>query len=79
MVPNRYSLPNMDGLKEHVRGAKLFNKINLKNGYYLIWIKDGEECKTTFRCKYRLIEYTVMPFGLLNAPAIFQGMINNIL
>ena len=35
-VPNRYPLPNMDELKERVRGAKFFNKIDLKNDYHLI-------------------------------------------
>ena len=77
-VPNRYPLPNMDELKERVRGAKLFNKIDLKNSYHLILIKEGDEWKTAFRCRYRLFEYTVMPFGLVNAPSTFQGMINNI-
>ena len=41
-VPNRYPLPNMNKLKERVRGAKYFNKIDLKNGYYLIRIKEGD-------------------------------------
>ena len=77
-VPNRYPLPNMDELKERVGGAKWFNKIELKNGYHLIRIKEGDEWKTAFRCRYGLFEYTVMPFGLVNAPATFQGMINNI-
>ena len=49
-VPNRYPLPNMDELKERVRGAKWFNKIDLKNGYHLIRIKEGDEWKTAFRC-----------------------------
>ena len=77
-VPNRYPLPNMDELKEQVRGVKWFNKIDLKNGYHLIRIKEGDEWKTAFRCRYGLFEYTVMSFGLVNAPATFQGMINNI-
>ena len=77
-VPNRYPLPNMDELKERVRGAKWFNKIDLKNGYHLIRIKEGDEWKTAFRCRYGLFEYTVMPFSLVNTPATFHGMINNI-
>ena len=39
-VPNHYPLPNMDDLEEYVRGAKWFNKIELKNGYHLIRIKE---------------------------------------
>ena len=49
-VPNRYPLLNMDEPKERVRGAKWFNKIDLKNGYHLIRIKEGDEWKTAFRC-----------------------------
>jgi len=70
-VPNRYPLPNMDELKERVQESKCFTKIDLKNGYHLIRIKEGDEWKTAFRCRYGLYEYTVMPFGLVNAPATF--------
>ena len=80
-VPNRYPLPNMDQLKERVQRAKWFNKIDPENGYHwhLIRIKEGDEWKSAFHCRYELFEYTVMPFGLVNVPATFQGMINNIL
>ena len=57
---------------------KWFHKIDLENGYHLIPIKEGDEWKTAFRCRYGLFEYTVMPFGLVNTPVTFQGMINNI-
>ena len=77
-VPNCYPLPNMDEYKKRVRGAKYFNKIDLKNRYHLIRIKEGDEWKTAFRCRYGLFEYTVMPFRLSNPPATFQGMINHI-
>ena len=75
---NRYPLPNMDELREPVRGSQWFTKLDLKNGYHLVRIKEGDEWKTAFRCRYGLFEYTVMPFRLVNAPATFQSMINHI-
>ena len=42
-------------------------------------ICEGEEQKTAFRIQYSYFEYQVMPFGLCNAPAIFQGYVNKIL
>ena len=40
-------------------------------------MKEGEEWKTAFQTRYGHYEYTVMPFGLKNAPATFQQLINN--
>lgn len=74
-APNRYPPPNVDELRERVRGS---SKIDLKNGYHLIRIKAGDEWKTAFICRYGFYEYTVMSFGLVNAPAIFQAMMNTI-
>ena len=68
----------MDELKERVREAKSFHKIDLQNSYHLIRIKEGDEWKTAFCYRYGLFEYTVMPFGLSNALATFQGMINHV-
>ena len=45
---------------------------------YLIRMAEGEEWKTTFRAEKGLFEYTVMPFGLMNAPASFQEMMEEI-
>src|SRR5277367_1235758 len=38
---------------------------------------EGEEWKTAFRCRYGLFEYNVMPFGLCNAPGMFQHYMND--
>ena len=78
-IKNRYPLPLMDTLREQVSKAKVFSKLDLRDGYYLIRIKEGDEWKTAFRTRYGHFEYKVMPFGLCNAPATFQNMIHEVL
>ena len=77
-IKNRYPLPLMNELQNRLGKARFFTKLDLKNGFYLVRIVKGDEWKTAFRCRYGLYEYTVMPFGLCNAPSTFQSMINDV-
>lgn len=78
-VKNRYPLPRTNELIDKLQGAKYFTKIDLRNGYNLVRIKEGDEWKTAFRTKYGLYEWLVMPFGLTNAPSAFQFFMNDML
>ena len=78
-TPNRYPLPRIDDLQEKVKGWKWFTRLDLKNGYNFIRIRPGDEWKTAFKTKLRLYEYTVMPFGRINAPSSIQEMMDDIL
>jgi len=75
-IKNKYPLPLMSELRSRLGKATIFTKLDVKNGYYLIRQAEGEESKTAFKSRYGLYEYTVMPFGLCNAPSTFQSMIN---
>jgi len=77
-IPNQYPLPLMQELQDRVRGAQWFTKMDLKNGFHLIRVKEGDEWKTVFRTRYGLFEFQVMPFGLTNAPSTFQDMMNHV-
>jgi len=68
----------MSELQDTIRDAQIFTKIDLKNGYHLVCIKDGDERKTAFRTRYGLYKFLVIPFRLCNALATFQDMINHI-
>ncbi|KAH0610375.1 uncharacterized protein H6S33_011902 [Morchella sextelata] len=78
-VKDKYPLPIMSELRDRLFKAKIFTKIDLKNGFNLIRIAEGDEWKTAFRTRYGLYQYNVMPFGLCNAPSVFQAMINDVL
>jgi transposase InsO family protein len=75
-VKNRYPLPLISEILDRLSGSVIFTKLDLKNAYYRIRIKEGDEWKTAFRTRYGHFEYLVMPFGLANAPASFQAYIN---
>jgi len=74
-----YSLLLIEELQDRLGKVKWFTSLNLKEAYYWVWMKKGEEWKTAFWMRYRHYKYTVMPFGLKNASATFQRLINNTL
>ena len=77
-IRNRYALPLISSLLERINGARFFTKIDLWGAYNLVWIRPGDEWKTSFHTRYRHFEYTVMPFSLTNVPAVFEHMENDI-
>jgi len=78
-IPNRYPLPLMYEVQDRVQGAQWFTKMDLKNGFHLIRMREGDEWKTAFRTRYGLFEFQVMPFGLTKVPSTFQDMMNHVL
>lgn len=78
-IKNRHPLPLIGETLDRLRGAKVFTKLDLRNAYYRVRIRPGDEWKTAFRTRYGHFEYQVMPFGLANAPATFQAFINRAL
>jgi len=78
-IRDSYPLPLIQDMLEHLGKGKIFSKLDLRSAYNLVRIKSGDEYKTAFTCKYGHFEYLVMPFGLKNAPAVFQHFINDVL
>jgi hypothetical protein len=76
---NRYPLPLIEEIQDRFQGTKWFTSLDVRDAYYRIRMKEGEEWKTAFRTRFGLYEYLVMPFGLTNAPATFQALINHAL
>ena len=78
-IKNQYPLPLIGKSLDRLGRARRFTQLDLTNAYYRMRIREGDEWKTAFRTRYGHFEYQVMPFGLSNAPATFQGYVNKIL
>ncbi len=77
-VKFRYPLPLVPAALEQLRTAKYFTKLDLRNVYNLIRIREGDEWKTAFSTTSGHYEYLVMPFGLVNSPSVFQAFVNDV-
>ena len=75
-VPDQYPLPLIQELMDKVKDAQLFTKINVHTRYNNIRFREGDKSKATFKTNKGLFKPTVMLFGLRNAPAVFQHMVN---
>jgi hypothetical protein len=73
---NKYSLPRIEDLFDQMKGAGVFSKIDLRSRYHQLKIWESYIPKITFRTGYGSYEYTVMSFGLTNAPAYFMYLMN---
>jgi hypothetical protein len=77
-VKNKYPLPRIEYLFNQMKGAGVFLKIDLRSGYHQLRIQESDIPKTAFRTQYGLYSYTVMSFGLTNAPAYFMYLMNKV-
>jgi hypothetical protein len=77
-VKNKYQLPRIEALFDQMRGARVFSKIDLRSGYHQMKIRPSDIPKTAFSTRYGLYEFTVMSFGLTNAPAYFMNLMNKV-
>ena len=78
-VKNKACLPNVDDLFDTVQGARYFTKLDLRSGYNQIRIQAEDVPKTAINTPFGHYQFRVMGFGLTNAPATFQSMMNTIL
>ena len=75
-IKNKYPLPRIDDLLDQLRGAKYFSKIGLRSSYHQMKIRESDIPKTAFVTRYGQFEFTMVSFGLTNAPAYFMNMMN---
>uniref|UniRef100_A0A4W5QCZ4 ribonuclease H n=1 Tax=Hucho hucho TaxID=62062 RepID=A0A4W5QCZ4_9TELE len=73
-----YPLPLIASAIESMHGARFFTKLDLRSAYNLVRIWEGDEWKTAFSTTSGHYEYLVMPYGLMNAPSVFQAFVDKI-
>jgi hypothetical protein len=77
-IKNKYPLPRIEDLFDQLRGASVFSKIDMRSGYHQLRIRPSDILKTALITKYGIYEFTVMSFGLMNAPAYFMYLMNRV-
>ncbi|MCG8033578.1 MAG: reverse transcriptase family protein, partial [Candidatus Thiodiazotropha taylori] len=74
-----YPLPRIDDSLDQLSGAKWFSCLDLNSGYWQVEVDDDDREKTAFASRKGLFEFKVMPFGLCNAPASFERLMETVL
>jgi hypothetical protein len=77
-IKNKYPLPRIKDLFDQLKGVSVFSKIDLRSDFHQLRIWPSDIPKTTFITMYGLYEFTVMSFGLTNAPAYFMYLVNSV-
>lgn len=75
-----YALPRIEELLDCLAGSKFFSVVDMKSGYYQLEIREKHRERTAFTVgPLAFYEYNRFPFGLINSPAIYQGLMEKIL
>ena len=76
---DRYPLPNMNDVLDQLKGAKHFSSMDMLNGFWQVPIPEHEMERTAFQTHEGSFEWRVLPMGLMNAPGVFQRVMNTVL
>ena len=78
-VKDAYPLPRIDDTLDMLAGKRWFSTLDLASGYWQVSLSPEARCKTAFATHSGLFQFRVMPFGLCNAPATFERLMDRVL
>ena len=78
-VKDAYPLPRRDDTLDMLTGKRWFSTLDLASGYWQVSLSPEARCKTAFATHSGLFQFKVMPFGLCNAPATFERLMDQVL
>ena len=78
-VKDSYPLPRIDDTLDMLAGKRWFSTLDLASGYWQVSLSPEARCKTAFATHSGLFQFKVMLFGLCNAPATFERLIDQVL
>ncbi|GBM14503.1 Transposon Ty3-I Gag-Pol polyprotein [Araneus ventricosus] len=78
-VPDNYPLPNYAEMIDNLSGAKFFSTLDLTSGFHQMFMHPDHTKYTAIATEFGLFEYKRLPFGLRNASASFQRLMNLVL
>ena len=78
-VKDAYQLPRIDDTLDMLAGKRWFSTLDLASGYWQVSLSPEAKCKTAFETHSGLFQFRVMPFGLCNAPATFERLMDRVL
>ena len=73
---NKYPLPRIDDVLDHLDESMVYSKLNLATGYHQLAIEPTQTYRTAILNWWGLYEYVVLPFDLCNTPLIFWRLVN---
>nr|XP_033942276.1 uncharacterized protein LOC117449038 isoform X2 [Pseudochaenichthys georgianus] len=78
-VPDAHPLPLIDDCIDEIGPAQFVSKLDMLKGYWQVPLTQRASDISAFVTPYSFLQYTVMPFGMCNAPATFQRLVNLVL